>query len=104
MITQAIHIDQFMVKKGELTLQKDTKQSATSNKDKTKYISKNREVVHDGVVDNVTLKPTKEAFNLTDGLNAAKNAKKPPLDKKTSKKKMRNSWATSPKREYTPLG
>ena len=86
-----------MVKKGELTLQKDTRQGSTSNRDKTKYVNKNREVVHDGVVDNVTPKPAKAAFNLTDGLNVAKNAKKPPPNNKTSGKKPRNSWASCPK-------
>ena len=35
-------------------------------------------MVHDGVVDNITPKPTKVAFNLTDGLKAAKQAEKPP--------------------------
>ena len=39
-----------MVKKGELTLQKDIKQGSASNKDKSKYVSKNWEVVHDGFV------------------------------------------------------
>ena len=40
MVTQAICIEEFMVKKGELTLQKDMKQGSTSNKDKSKYLSK----------------------------------------------------------------
>lgn len=40
MITQAIRIEEFMVKQGELTLQKDTKQGSTSNRDKTKYVNK----------------------------------------------------------------
>ena len=39
MVTQAIHIEEFMVKKGELTLQKDTRQGSTSTKDKSKYVS-----------------------------------------------------------------
>lgn len=59
--------------------------------------TKNREVVHDGVVDNVTPKLAKVAFNLTDGLNAAKNTEKPPPDNKTSEKKLRNSWVSHPK-------
>ena len=62
-----------MVKKGELTLQKDIKQGSTSSKDKSKYVSKNWEVVHDGFVDNITSKPTKETFNLTDNLKESKN-------------------------------
>ena len=41
MVTQAIYIEEFMVKKGELTLQKDIKQGSTSSKDKSKYVSKN---------------------------------------------------------------
>lgn len=41
MVTQAIQIEEFMVKKGELTLQKDIKQGSNSSKDKSKYVSKN---------------------------------------------------------------
>ena len=41
MVIQAICIEEFMVKKGELILQKDTKQGSTSNKDKSKYVNKN---------------------------------------------------------------
>ena len=61
-----------MVKKGELTLHKDTRQESTSIKDKSKYTSKNQEVFHDGVVDNITPKPAKVAFNITDNLKASK--------------------------------
>ncbi len=41
MVTQAIQIEEFMVKKGELTIQKDTKQGSIFNKDKSKYVNKN---------------------------------------------------------------
>ena len=41
MVTQAIHIKEFMVKKGELTLHKDTRQGPTSVRDKSKYVTKN---------------------------------------------------------------
>ena len=104
MVTQAICIKEFMVKKGELTLHKDTRQGSTSASDKSKYASKNREVVHDGVVDNITPKPAKVAFNLIDSIKASKQAEKPPSDKQVSGNRPRNSWATRPKREYTPLG
>ena len=104
LVTQAIRIEEFLIKKGELTLHKDTRQGSTSARDKSKYASKNREVVHDGVVDNITAKPTKAAFNLTDGLKAAKQAEKPPSDKQVFGNRPRNSWATRPKRNYTPLG
>jgi hypothetical protein len=40
MVTQAIQIEEFMVKKGEKTLQKDIKQGSTSNKDKSRYVKK----------------------------------------------------------------
>ena len=73
-----------MVKKGELTLHKETRQGSTSARDKSKYVSKNREVVHDGVVDNITPKPAKMAFNLIDNFKVAKQAKKPPPDKQVS--------------------
>ena len=96
LVTQAIRIEEFMIKKGELTLHRDTRQSSTS-RDKSKYVSKNREVVHDGVVDNITPKPTKATFNLTDGLKAAKQAEKPPPDKQVSRNRSRNSWAMRPK-------
>ena len=68
-----------------------------SNRDKTKHVNKNQEIVYDGVVDNVTPKPAKMTFNLTDCLKEAKNAEKPPLDNKMSGNKLRNSWATRPK-------
>ena len=92
-----------MVKKGELTLNKDMRQGSTSIRDKSKYASKNQELVHDGVVHNITPKPTKVAFNLTDNLKASKQVEKPPSDKQTSRNRLRNSWATHPKREFTPL-
>ena len=41
MVTQAIYIEEFMVKKGESSLQKDTRQGSTFGKDKYKYVSKN---------------------------------------------------------------
>ena len=87
--------------KGEITFHKDTRQGSTSARDKSKYASKNREVVHDGVVDYITPKPMKAVFNLTNGLKAAKQAEKPPSDKQVSRNRPRNSWD---KREYTPLG
>ena len=93
-----------MVKKGELTLYKDTRQGFTSIKDKSKYASKNREVVHDRVVDNITPKPAKVAFNLTNNLKASRQAEKSLSDKQASGNRPRNSWATCPKREFTPLG
>ena len=81
MVTQAIHIEEFMVKKGELTLHKDTRQGSTSVRDKSKYASKNREVFHDGFFDNITPKLAKVAFNLTNNLKVSKLAEKPPFDK-----------------------
>ena len=81
MVTQAIYIKEFIFKKGELTLHKDTRQGSTFFRDKSKYASKNWEVAHDGVVDHITPKPTKVAFNLTDNLKASKKAEKPPPDK-----------------------
>lgn len=85
-----------MVKEGELTLQKDTKKGSTSNRCKTKYVNKNQEILNDVVVDNVTPKPTKASFNLTDGLNAAKNVEKPPPDNKTSRSKQDNDKPKTP--------
>lgn len=41
MITPSIHIEEFMVKKDELTLQEDNKHGFNSRKDKPKYINKN---------------------------------------------------------------
>ena len=97
-VTQAIKIEDFMVKNGELTLQKDTKQWSTSTKDKSKYVNKNLEVVHDGVVDNIIPKPAKEAFNLIDNLKASNNVDKPPSDNKTfGKNPKRSSWVTHQK-------
>lgn len=104
MVMQAIRIEEFMVKKGELTLHKDTRHGSTSVKDKSKYANKNREIVHDGVVDNITPKPAKVAFNLIDNLKASRQAEKSLSDKQASRNRPRNSWATRPKREFTPLG
>ena len=93
-----------MVKKGELILHNDTRQGSTSVRDKSKYVSKNQEVVHDRVVDNITPKPPKASFNLTDNFKASKHVENPPSDKQTSGNRLRNSWATRPKREFTPVG
>ena len=93
-------IDKFL----RTRILKDTRQGSTSARDKSKYASKNREVVHDGVVDYITPKPTKVPFNLTDSIKASKKAEKPPPDKQVSGNRARNSWASRPKREYTPLG
>ena len=61
-------------------------------------MNKNQEVVHDGVVDNITPKPAKETFNLIDNLKVSKNVEKPPSDNKTFGKKPKNSsWVTCPK-------
>ena len=93
-----------MVKKGDLTLHKDTRQGSTSVKDRSKYVSKNREVIHDRVIANITPKLEKVAFNLIDNLKASKQAEQPPSDKQVSGNRPRKSWATCPKREFTPLG
>ena len=62
-----------MVKKGDLTINKDNKQgSSSSNKDKSKATNKNLDVVNDGVVDDLTAKPPKAVFNLTTFLEEAK--------------------------------
>ena len=79
-----------MVKKVELTLLKDTKGST--------YVNQNLDVVHDGVIDNITAKPTKASFNPTKNIKASKNIDKPPPNNKTFKNKLRNSsWAMFPK-------
>ena len=86
-----------MVKKGELTLQKDTKQGSTSNKEKSKYVNKNQEVLHCVVVDNITPKPAKVVFNLIDNLKASKNVEKYPPNNKTFGNKPKNSsWVSHP--------
>ena len=71
-VTQVICIKEFMVKKGEVTLHKDWRQGSTSIRDKSKYVSKNWEVVHDRVVDNIPPKLAKASFNVTDNLKASK--------------------------------
>lgn len=43
-ITQAIQIKEFIVKKGKITLQKDIKQGFTSSKDESNYVKRNWEV------------------------------------------------------------
>ena len=72
MIKQAVRIETFMVKKGDLTVNKDNKQGSSSNKDKPKATNKNHDVVNDGIVDNLTTKPPRAIFNLTTSLQAAK--------------------------------
>ena len=65
-----------MVKKGDLTLNKDNKQgSSSSGKDKSKVINKNCNVVNDGVVDNIIDKPPKDMFNLTTSTQVDKATK-----------------------------
>ena len=63
-----------MIKKGDLSVNKDNKQgSSSSNKDKSKVINKNRDVVNDGVIDTLTTKPPTPMFNLTTSMQAAKS-------------------------------
>ena len=65
----------------------------------------NREVVHNGVVDNSTPKPSKMDFNLTDNIHVSKNTDKSTPDNKTFGNKTKNSsWVNLPKCEHTPLG
>ncbi|WP_233109403.1 hypothetical protein, partial [[Clostridium] innocuum] len=62
-----------MVKKGELTLNKDNKQGPSpSNKDKDKIVNKNIDVMNDKVVDNVMPKPSKSIFNLSSSIQMVK--------------------------------
>ena len=76
MIKQAMRIESFMIKKGDLSINKDNKQgSSSSAKDKPKVINKNNDVVNDGVVDNITAKPPKATFNLTTSIQVAKATK-----------------------------
>ena len=60
--------------------------------------------MHDRVVDNISTKPVKVAFNLTNNLRASKNVEKHPPNNKESRNKQMNSWATCPKQDFTPLG
>ena len=84
---------------------KDNKQGSSSNKDKSKIFNKNQDVVNDGVVDNVFFKPQKVVFNLTTTMQVAKAIKQATVETKPSSKYARSkSWASQPKREYTPLG
>ena len=65
-----------MVKKGDLTVNKDNKQGPpSSNKDKSKVINKNHDVVNDDVIDNLTTKPPKAIFNLKTSLQVTKATK-----------------------------
>ena len=76
MIKQAVRIKLFMIKKGDLNVNKDNKQGfSSSSKDKSKVINKNRDVVNDGVVDNIIAKPPKVVFNLTTSMQIAKATK-----------------------------
>ena len=54
-----------MIKKGDLSVNKDNKQGSSSGKDKSKFINKNHDVVNDGIVNNITTKSPKAVFNLT---------------------------------------
>ena len=107
MIKQAVRIETFMIKKGELTLHKENKQgSSSSSKDKSKFPNKNHNVVNDGVVDNVTAKPSKATFNLTTTMQAAKATEQAAAASKPSTSRFSGPkpWAPRPKREFTPLG
>ena len=66
-----------MIKKGDLSINKDNKQgsSSSSSKDKPKIMNKNCDVVNDSVVNNITTKPPKVVFNLTNSMQVAKATK-----------------------------
>lgn len=106
MIKQEARIEAFMIKKGELTLSKDNKQgSSNPNKDKGKFVNKNRDVVNNGVVDNMIAKPAKSVFNLSSSIQVVKAAEKPTTENQQPSRFSRNKpWASRPKHEFTSLG
>lgn len=106
MIKQVVRIEAFMIKKGELTLGKDNKQgSSNSNKDKGKLVNKNRDVVNDGVVNNVTTKPAKSIFNLSSSIQVVKAAENPTKENQQPSRFSRNKpWASRHNCEFTLLG
>ena len=93
-----------MVKKWDLTINKDNKQGSSSNKDKSKATNKNHDVLNDGVVDNLTAKPPKAIFNLTTSLQVAKATEQATAGTKQTSNYFRSKpWAPRPKHKYTPL-
>ena len=87
----------FMIKKGELTLNKDNKQgsSSSTSKDKPKVINKNRDVVSDGVVNIITAKPPEAILNLTTSMQVAKATKHATVEmKQTSNYSRSKPWAS----------
>ena len=54
--------------------------------------------MYDGVVDNITPKPSKVTFNLTHNLKESKHVDKPPTDNEVFGNKLKNSsWVACPK-------
>ena len=66
MIKNALRIEEVMVKKGEITLQNESKGGSSSSK--PKWWKNNKNVVNDGVVDTSNVNLKTEAFNLTNGM------------------------------------
>lgn len=72
MITSALHIKDVLVKKGEITVNKDKSNNGNRNsyKEKNKPWNKNNHVVNNGVV--YTSKPKEPNFNLTSSIQTKK--------------------------------
>lgn len=87
-----------MVKKGKKTLQQGIKKGSNSNKDKSKYVKKNQEVIHDGMVNKITPKLAKPTLNLMGNIKSSKTTHKSPSNNKTIGNKKKNPfWATCQK-------
>ena len=76
MVDNAIKIEKVLVKKGDITLQKDKYESRSNSKGKSKNWNKNKGIVIDGVVDNIRAPSKALAFNLTIGTQAIKASEK----------------------------
>lgn len=109
MVDSAIKMEDVLVRKGDISLYKETQQGSSS-KEKNKYWKydkdNNKNVVYDGVVDTIKPKSKPAVFNLTSGTQALKAVESATKNiPKTSKEWFKEKpWLSKPKRKFTPLG
>lgn len=68
MVENGIKIEEALVKKGVLKLQREGNNSSNNthhNSDKIKFWNRNRNIVNDGIIDANTVKPKQPIFNLS---------------------------------------
>lgn len=96
-VENGIKIEEALVKKGVLTLQKEgNNPSNNNNTDKLKFWKRNINIVNDGIVDGNNVKPKQPIFKLSSNtLTTNQDNNKPRLPSTNFHKKNHTYWWTT---------